>query len=254
MESLYTISNELLSIFANIEENEGEVTEEELQALEIAQENLQEKLNSYRKAIRVWEADINACKEEEKRIKTARTVKENRISKLKDRMLFAVQKFGCDGKPNKKGKSNKFYELSDCRLYTRTTESVEIDEHRTNILVNLFIEYCKRDESIDMSITSNDKFYDDLLTYINEDLHIYFPGEPDFTMTDLQTAILEYTVKTNIADIYYGLRNHIKEASEEYSIENLNYASDKSSLKLVLQTGHNLTLAKLKETDSLTIK
>lgn len=254
MKTLYEISDELLSIFNEIENNEGEVNEEQLQNLEIAEEELHEKLNSYRKAIRVWEADINACKEEEKRIKTARTVKENRISKLKDRMLFAVQQFGCDGKPNKKGKSNKFYELSDCRLFTRTTESVEIDEHRTTILVNLFIEYCKRDEDTNIAVIYDDKFYEDLLTYINENLHTYYEGEPDFTMTDLQTTILEYSIKTNIADIYYNLRNSIKDAAELSTINTLNYANDKSSLKLILQTGHDLTLAKLKETDSLTIK
>ena len=108
MNSLYQISDELLSIFANIEANEGEVTEEELLALEIKQEELNEKLSSYKKAIRCWESDIDACKQEEKRIKAARQVKENRIDKLKDRMLGAVLQFGYEGKANKKGKTNHF--------------------------------------------------------------------------------------------------------------------------------------------------
>ena len=116
MQSLYEISDELLSIFNEIENNDGEVNEEQLQALEIAQENLQEKLASYKRAIRCWESDINACKEEEKRIKTARQVKENRIDKLKDRMLGAILQFGYEGKPNKKGKTNHFYELPDGRI------------------------------------------------------------------------------------------------------------------------------------------
>ena len=127
MQSLYQISDELLSIFNEIESNDGEINEEQLQALEIAQENLQEKLSSYKKAIRCWETDIDACKQEEKRIKAARQVKENRIDKLKDRMLFAIQQFGYEGKPNKNGKTNRFYELSDGRIFTKTTESIEIN-------------------------------------------------------------------------------------------------------------------------------
>ena len=157
MQSLYQISDELLSIFNEIESNDGEVNEEQLQALEIAQENLQEKLSSYKKAIRCWEADINACKEEEKRIKTARQVKENRIDKLKDRMLGAVLQFGYESKPNKKGKTNHFYELSDGRIFTKTTENTEINENRINILINLLIEICEDD--IRAFPYENEEFY-----------------------------------------------------------------------------------------------
>ena len=148
MNNLYTISEELLSIFNEIENNDGEVTEEQLEALEITQEQLQEKLTSYKRAIRCWEADIDACKQEEKRIKSARSVKENRINRLKDRMLFAVKQFGYDGKPNKEGKTNKFYELSDGRIFTKTTESVEINENRNAILINLLIDGPKNENLI----------------------------------------------------------------------------------------------------------
>ena len=254
MQSLYEISNELLSIFNEIENNDGEVNEEQLAALEITQEQLNEKLTSYKKAIRVWEADINACKEEEKRIKNARSVKENRINKLKDRMLFAVQQFGCTGKLNAKGKANKFYELPDGRLFTRCNESAEIDENRVNILINLFIEYCKEDFTANGEIYYEFKFYEDLLQYVNEKVKLYYEGQEDFTIDDLKSCILDYKYSSGLDNIYFELKEHIKHRTENVSLCDLTYGTDKSSLKLRLQAGQELTVAKIKETESLTIK
>ena len=252
--SLYEISDELLAIFNTIEANDGEVTEEQLEELNIAEEQLYEKLASYKKAIRVWEADINACKEEEKRIKTARSVKENRINKLKDRMLFAVQRFGYTGKPNAKGKCNKFYELSDGRIFTKTIESVEIDENRTNILINLFVEYCKLDQNPNGEIVFEDRFYEDFLQYANENIKAVYEGQIEFTIDDLKSCVFEYTHRAHIVDIYDTLRTAIINKSEISPVTGLKYDSDKASLKLRLNAGQELTVAKLKETESITIK
>lgn len=253
MQSLYQISDELLSIFNEIESNDGEVNEEQLQALEIAQENLQEKLASYKKAIRCWEADINTCKEEEKRIKSARKVKENRINKLKDRILEAILQFGYEGKPNKKGKTNHFYELPDGRIFTKTTEDVEINENRNAILINLLIEICKDD--IRIFPYENEEFYEFILNKINEKLHLYYEGQEDFTIKDLQICVLNYTVEINIKDLIIKYSEHIKEY-DELSIPflGLSNITPKSVLKLALDAENELSIAKIKETQSITIK
>ena len=250
MQSLYQISNELLSIFNEIESNDGEVNEEQLQALEIAQENLQEKLSSYKKAIRCREADIDACKQEEKRIKAARQVKENRIDKLKDRMLEAILQFGYEGKPNKKGKTNHFYELSDGRIFTKTTESVEINENRINILINLLVEIC-----YDESHKSFIDYYPDLLDNINKKLHIYYEGQEDFTIDDLNLLVFNYSVEINLKDLICKYADNIKDYKEmEIPFLGLSVITPKSMLKLALDAGNELTIAKIKETQSITIK
>ena len=253
MQSLYEISDELLSIFNEIENNDGEVNEEQLQALEIAQENLQEKLASYKRAIRCWESDINACKEEEKRIKTARQVKENRIDKLKDRMLGAVLQFGYEGKPNKKGKTNHFYELPDGRIFTKTTESTEINENRINILINLLIEICK--ENINSFPYDDEEFYEFILNNINEKLHVFYEGQEDFTLIDLKSAIFNYNVEINIKDLILYYYKFIKEYDElGLPFLGLSYATPKTIIKTMLDLEENLTIAKIKETQSITIK
>lgn len=253
MSSLYDISQDILNIFAVIEENEGEVTEEQLNALEIKQEELQEKLASYKKAIRVWNSDIDACKAEEKRLKDARTVKENRINKLKDRMLNAVLTFGYEGKPNSKGKSNHYYELPDGRMFTRTSESVELDENRLNILRNLIPVICS--ESYKLDIVGNPLYLPQILELVNEQLHIYYEGVPDFTLTDLDNIRFEYKDCVDITDLILAYSGKLKNKGVDVETCSVDISTDKQQLKLVLNNpDKQLTIAKLKETQSLTIK
>lgn len=253
MNSLYQISDELLSIFANIEANEGEVTEEELLALEIKQEELNEKLSSYKKAIRCWESDIDACKQEEKRIKAARQVKENRIDKLKDRMLGAVLQFGYEGKANKKGKTNHFYELPDGRIFTKTTESTELNENRINILINLLIEICK--ENITVCPYNDEEFYEFILNNVNEKLHTFYEGQEYFTLIDLKSAIFNYSLDINVKDLILYYSRFIKEHDElGLPFLGLSYTTPKTVIKTMLDLEEDLTIAKIKETQSITIK
>ena len=253
MNSLYQISEELLAIFANIEENEGEVTEEELQSLEIKQEELNEKLASYKKAIRVWNADIDACKAEEKRLKDARTVKENRIEKLKNRMLNAVITFGYEGKPNAKGRTNHFYELPDGRIYTRTNEGVELDENRLNILRNLIPVVCS--ESYRLDIIGNPLCLKEILDLVNEQLHIYYEGVPDFTITDLNKIRFDYKDHVDIMELILSYSGKLKNMGVDVTTYGVDVSTDKQQLKLILNDpDKELTIAKIKETQSLTIK
>lgn len=253
MNSLYNISQDILNIFAVIEENEGEVTEEQLDALEIKQEELQEKLASYKKAISVWNSDIDACKAEEKRLKDARTIKENRINKLKDRMLSAVLTFGYEGKPNAKGKTNHYYELPDGRMFTKATESVELDENRLNILRALISIICS--ESYKLDIVGNPLCLPQILELVNEQLHIYYEGVPDFTLTDLNNIRFEYKDYVDITDLILAYSGKLKNEGVDVETCSVDIVTDKQHLKLVLNdSDSNLTIAKIKETQSLTIK
>lgn len=253
MNSLYQISDELLSIFANIEANEGEVTEEELLALEIKQEELNEKLSSYKKAIRCWESDIDACKQEEKRIKAARQVKENRIDKLKDRMLGAVLQFGYEGKANKKGKTNHFYELPDGRIFTKTTESTELNENRINILINLLIEICK--ENIATYPYNDEEFFEFILNNVNEKLHTFYEGQEDFTLIDLKSAAFTYSVDIDVKNLILYYSRFIKEYDDlGLPFLGLSYITPRAIIKTMLDLEEDLTIAKIKETQSIIIK
>ena len=132
MSSLYNISNDILRIFNEVEQAEGEITDEQYDELCIKQEELKEKLDSYVKAIKVWQVDEQALKDEKKRFNNRQNVYKNRIERLKKAMLEAVINFG------ETGKNNKFIELPNVRIFTKNTQSVEINEPRINILIYKF--------------------------------------------------------------------------------------------------------------------
>ena len=132
MSSLYNISNDILSIFNEVEQAEGEITDEQYDELCIKQEELKEKLDSYVKAIKVWQVDEQALKDEKKRFNDRQNVYKNRIERLKKAMLEAVINFG------ETGKNNKFIEPPNVRIFTKNTRSVEINEARINILIYKF--------------------------------------------------------------------------------------------------------------------
>ena len=53
-DDIYKIQENINRIFIEIEENAGEITEEQLEQLNINQENLKQKLSDYNKAIQVY--------------------------------------------------------------------------------------------------------------------------------------------------------------------------------------------------------
>ena len=53
-DNIYKIQENINRIFIEIEENAGEITEEQLEQLNINQENLKQKLSDYNKAIQVY--------------------------------------------------------------------------------------------------------------------------------------------------------------------------------------------------------
>ena len=58
MSNIYNIQQNLLSIFEQIEENEGELTPELELALQINQANFKNKVRDYTKVIQQFETDI----------------------------------------------------------------------------------------------------------------------------------------------------------------------------------------------------
>ncbi len=92
--SLYNIQNEYLSIIQEIEELDGEFTEDQQNALEINESDLRLKSESYVGIIAKLESEIIMAKEMEKRAKEFAQRKQRVIDKLKGRLLDAVNLFG----------------------------------------------------------------------------------------------------------------------------------------------------------------
>ena len=161
-DNIYKIQENINRIFIEIEENAGEITEEQLEQLNINQENLKQKLSDYNKAIQVYKNYNEGISNEIKRLQELKKTRTNRIEVLRNTMKNAVINFGTDGKSG-----NKIIELEDCKLFTKSTESVIENKERLDILRYEFIEYCRELYKNDLLITGDDIDIQGLIDAIN---------------------------------------------------------------------------------------
>jgi len=94
MNSLYNINENMLYLLSQIEANDGELTEEINTQLEITNDELQTKSESYLAVIKGREALNLQIDDEIKRLQAMKKANNNLVSKLKNSLLNAVNIFG----------------------------------------------------------------------------------------------------------------------------------------------------------------
>lgn len=197
MSSLYQISEDILRIFNDVEANDGEITDEQYEDLTIKQEELKTKLDAYVKAIKSWEVDEKALKEEKKNFNDRQNVLKNRIQRLKDAALQAVLTFG------EQGKSNMFIELPTCRLFSRCSKSVEIDEERIRIFMSEFERYVRELVDADVLYAGKDVDLQGILDAINANCRAQYGEEFElFTLNDLIAIKINISQTASVYDLF----------------------------------------------------
>lgn len=91
---LYEIEAELLAVFNELEENEGELTLELEEQLKISREELQEKLIGYAKYIANKTSDIDAREKEIERLSKKNKTDQKHVDFLLERMKISMKQFG----------------------------------------------------------------------------------------------------------------------------------------------------------------
>lgn len=197
MSSLYQISEDILRIFNDVENNEGEITDAQYDALVIKQEELKTKLNDYVKAIKSWEVDEKALKDEKKRFNDRQNVYKNRIERLKAAALQAVLNFG------EHGKTNMFIELPNFRLFSRASQSIEVDETRVRIFMEEFKRYVRELVDADVLYSGKDVDLQGILDAINANIRAT-QGEDfePFTLNDLITIKINISQTASVYDLF----------------------------------------------------
>lgn len=121
MANIYEITNQFP--FLKTLEESGEIDPEAImEALEVAKEELADKLEDYCKVIKNFEAEISGLKSEEERLKARRQVKENAIKNMKEAMKMALMT-AFEGSSEKKMTCGTF----TCAIQ-KNPESVVLDE------------------------------------------------------------------------------------------------------------------------------
>lgn len=196
MASLYNIKEELLRAFDEIEANDGEITEEQYNALCIKQEELKDKLDAYVKAIKEWQKDAEFCKAEKKTINCRQQTYNNRVERLKETVLDAVMKFGeC-------GKTNKFIELPSCRLFTRKSTSTEIINNRVNILIDQLLKLLREVNSTGVMVLGEECDLEGLISSINANCKAeYGDNFQPFNVDDLRCVKINIYREDSLANL-----------------------------------------------------
>lgn len=197
MSSLYNISADILRIFDTVEQNDGEITDEQYNDLIIKQEELKDKLDAYVKAIKSWEVDEKALKDEKKKFNDRQNVLKNRIERLKSAALDAVLTFG------EQGKSNMFIELPTCRLFSRSSKSIKVDEQRVRIFMNEFERYVHELVSAGVLYTGKDVDLQGILDSINANVKAEQGDDFEpFNLNDLNAIKINVSQTCSVYDLF----------------------------------------------------
>lgn len=254
MASLYQIQEDILRIFNEVENSEGEITDEQYDALCIKQEEFKTKLDAYVKAIKSWEVDEKALKEEKQRFNNRQNVYKNRVQRLKQAALQAVLNFG------EHGKTNMFVELQSCRLFTRNSESVVMNEDRSKLLQDLVTNFIYEIESNGVAYYGSDVDLEGILSSINANGKAECGDDfVPFTMADLCNLKLTVSQTASIADLFKrGDALHM--IGDEFTYTNVERSIDANEAKTYIKASKEhkelpeVTIADIVVNQSLQIK
>lgn len=254
MASLYNISSEILRIFENVENNEGEITDEEYNSLVIKQEELKTKLDCYVKAVKEFNASAAFCKTEKKSIDDRKKIYENRVLRLKKAMLDAVNNFG------ELGKNNKFIELESCRLYTKASTAVNVDEDRVNLFMTHFEKFLREIVNGDVLYTGEDVDLQGILDVINTNIKAEQEcGFVPFTLNDLTTFKIGIKSTATIYELFRSHKDAILEYAHNPFTSEISNETAKEDWKTIITVADEQgtakpTMAELVRNESLIIK
>lgn len=255
MKKLFDIQQDLLELFDEIEEQGGEITDEQIERLTIGKDELKTKLENYYKAIKSWEADEQLCKEEKKRINDIQNKYKNRIARLKSIIINTVNLFGDNGK------NNKYIELPTIRFSTKNNSSIELNIQRIDIFISEIEERIRELYNAGILVYNDDIDLTDFLRVINANIKAKYGDDfEEFTMLDLEAINIEISIKSNINDLFKSKGEaltlycaHPIDAIFDYA-ESTAKQDIKNILDKYKDTNINITIAKQINNQSLLIK
>lgn len=245
--NIYEIKCNLLSIFDELEENGGELTEELEEALLVNQDNLKEKIEDYSHVITLLNGDINTIKAEQKRLKDLADRKQKLIDRLKKVIAESIEEFG-----DTKKSGVKYLDCGTISVSLRSTESVEVNEDVLKAISSGITNCVTFNKMLNQLDVMGGLPISDIKTGCNvEDVHY------DVTEDDLDNTNVELSVKIPVKNLIdgksYGALREIAKISDDYTCKA--YVS-KSDIKPLLKKNGACApnIAKLSINKSVIIK
>jgi len=129
--NIYEIADDYIAVIAEIENNEGELTEDMEKRLQIAEDELEEKLRAYRSVIKQNESFVDYNKDEIKRLRDRNKSFDNTKERLCKYIIPALHMFG-----KQTASGNFSVKYPDFSVSTRLSESVSLNPDKVQTLLN----------------------------------------------------------------------------------------------------------------------
>lgn len=260
MPNIFDLGTALQKVFEEIEENNGELTPELEEELNITSQNFKDKIEAYCQVLTMYKSDIDCCKNEKDRINSIQNVKKNTVERIKQRLLEAVEKFGELGK-----KGNKVIETPTRKLFTKEIVGIEENELRKTKLTQYVISFIRElqeqgilelGEEIDIngflaSINAIAKAEHEAPDELgNTPLEEFIP----YTVADLQAVTINCSFEKSLSSILNSNANiGYFIAANPFACQ-INSSVDKDIVKALNKAELDVTVADEVKKTSLTIK
>jgi hypothetical protein len=253
MSSIFDIQQALISVFSEIEENEGELTPELEEKLGITQEEFRSKVEAYINVIKTAKNDIELCKQESKRLRERQKVKENIIDRLSKIIIAAVEQFGDTSK-----QGTKFLDYGTGRISVKNTESVELNLLNAQIENDAIgtLKYMFENRMLEgyNSVDCKEIINQIIIESTSEDNSKYPINENELTVDDICALDAKLSFTVNVGDLMQGegfefIRHFLKYA-DDYKVED---GTTKTKFK-ELYKNDDLHVGKIVNNKSLLIK
>ena len=244
--NIFEIQDDLRLLYAEIEENDGELTPELEEKLNITEAEFKTKIEAYINIIKELSSEMSLIKEEQARLKTLYERKEKTINKLREITIDAVNKFG-----DVKKSGVKYFNYGTGEISIRKTQAVKTNDDIIDYIGDKFSRVIGYERSINSLDRVDNIDLSNVIKYVAEDKFVLLTPE------ELEKVDINLTVKIPFKDLttiegYTPLKEVVR-YSNSYK---LTTSMSKTDLKPILKENGAATpnLAKLVINESILIK
>lgn len=238
MSNLFSIDASLQQIYAEIEDNEGELTPELEEQLIIKENEFKNKIDSYCGLIKTIKGEIETIKLEQKRIAEYKTRKEKLLERLQSTVAEAVCKYGTE---TKSGGHN--FDTGLNKISVRNTVKCDVSETGIDMFataMNTFIHNMSQNGCI-----GEVNFKEDFLKS---------EKGSEFTEGDLQAMKFKCTFVGTCDEMTQGKFNELLKILPTVMNGVITYDASKTDCTNTIKSGQRVSIANLSDNKSLTIK
>lgn len=254
--NIWEIQQDLLAIFDELEENGGELTEELEEKLAITQENFKTKVEGYVNVIKQIKSDIAAIDQESKRLAELKKSKNAVIERLTKVLVPAIQNFGDVSKSG-----SAFVDYGTGKVSIRNTQKVELDDDKLDAISSEFNRALSFEAMMGADSNRESFTFEDIIQRCKEHKSLnpidggLEDDSQDVTEEDIQNTVVDITFKSHIIDLMKGEGfNLMKQLIMYNQGVSMLPKIDKTQLKNELNTCENITIGKIIDNKTLTIK